>query len=143
MSTEQNRVRCQVITPERTVIDEEVDSVVVPLYDGELGVYPLRAPAVGRLGRSELRLNSGAVVRRLFVDGGFVQVRDNVVVVLTQYAALPEELEPREPELREQLQRLIRTVPRTPEEQAERDNQIDRLIGQLLVIRRARSQRSA
>ncbi len=139
MSSDQHRVRCQIITPERVVIDEAVDSVVVPLYDGEMGVFPLRAPAVGRLRPGEARLNAGSMVRRVYVDGGFVQVRDDTVIVLTQHAALAEELADQEENLRTQLEQLARRVPRTPAEEAERDREIDRVQGKLLVIRRART----
>jgi F-type H+-transporting ATPase subunit epsilon len=60
--------------------------VVLPMFDGELGVLPNRAPIIGRLGAGELRLKSGTTTRRLFVEAGFVQVRSNVVTVLTAKA---------------------------------------------------------
>ncbi len=75
-----------VVTPEKTLFDELVDFVVLPLYDGELGVLPERTPLIGRLGFGELRTRSEGETRRYFVDGGFVQVRDNVVTVLTNRA---------------------------------------------------------
>ena len=79
-------VQCVVVTPERTVLDATVDFVAVPMYDGELGVLPGRAPLIGRLGPGELRTRRGNEVKRLFVDGGFAQVRGNVVTVLTPRA---------------------------------------------------------
>ncbi|MGE3809900.1 MAG: ATP synthase F1 subunit epsilon [Gemmataceae bacterium] len=79
-------VRCVVVTPERAVLDDKVDFVALPMYDGELGVLPGRAPLIGRLGYGELRIKKGDEVRRFFVDSGFVQVRDNVVTVLTARA---------------------------------------------------------
>ena len=75
-----------VVTPEKTLFDEWVDFVALPLFDGELGVLPGRAPLIGRLGFGELRTKVGADVHRYFVDGGFAQVRNNVVTVLTQRA---------------------------------------------------------
>jgi F-type H+-transporting ATPase subunit epsilon len=80
------RIQCVVVTPERTLFDELVDFVALPLYDGELGVLPGRTPLIGRLGFGELRTRSGGGTRRYFVDGGFVQVRDDVVTVLTNRA---------------------------------------------------------
>ena len=44
------RLQCVVVTPERTLFDELVDFVALPLYDGELGVMPGRTPLIGRLG---------------------------------------------------------------------------------------------
>jgi F-type H+-transporting ATPase subunit epsilon len=79
-------IQCVVVTPERTLFDELVDFVALPLYDGELGVLPGRTPLIGRLGFGELRTRTGGTTRRYFVDGGFVQVRDDVVTVLTNRA---------------------------------------------------------
>ena len=80
------RLQCVVVTPERTLFDELVEFVALPLYDGELGVLPGRAPLIGRLGYGELRTNVHGAVKRYFVDGGFAQVRDDVVTVLTNRA---------------------------------------------------------
>jgi F-type H+-transporting ATPase subunit epsilon len=80
------RLQCVVVTPERTLIDEVVGFVAIPLYDGELGVLPGRAPLIGRLGYGELRVELQDVAQRYFIDGGFVQIRDDVVTVLTPRA---------------------------------------------------------
>ena len=87
-------VQCVVVTPERAVLDEAVDFVALPMYDGELGVLPGRAPLIGRLGYGELRTRRGGAVRRYYVDGGFAQVRNNVVSVLTGKAIPAEEVSP-------------------------------------------------
>lgn len=80
------RLQCVVVTPERTLFDELVEFVALPLYDGELGVAPGRTPLIGRLGYGELRTRDAGATRRYFVDGGFAQVRDDVVTVLTNRA---------------------------------------------------------
>jgi F-type H+-transporting ATPase subunit epsilon len=85
-------VQCVVVTPERTVLDAAVDFVSLPMYDGELGVLPGRAPLIGRLGLGELRAKHGTQTSRYFVDGGFAQVRANVVTVLTPRALKAEEI---------------------------------------------------
>ena len=79
-------LQCVVVTPERSVLDESADSVVLPMYDGELGVLPGRAALIGRLGYGELRIRKGANLESYFIDGGFAQVRANVVTVLTPRA---------------------------------------------------------
>ena len=88
------RLRLVVVTPERAVLDEVCDFVVLPLYDGELGVLPNRSPFVGHLGPGELRVTTGGTARRFFVDGGFAQVRANVVNVLTPKATAAADLTP-------------------------------------------------
>jgi F-type H+-transporting ATPase subunit epsilon len=81
-----DRLKCVVVTPERTLFDEWVEFVALPLYDGELGVLPGRSPLIGRLGYGELRTKASGTTRRYFVDGGFVQVRDDIITVLTNRA---------------------------------------------------------
>jgi F-type H+-transporting ATPase subunit epsilon len=91
-------VQCVVVTPERALLDEPADFVAVPLYDGEIGILPGRAPLVGRLGYGELRLRRGTETKRFYIDGGFVQVRDDVVTVLTSQALTAREIHPEQAE---------------------------------------------
>ena len=87
-------LQCVVVTPEKTLLDETVDFVSLPLYDGELGVLPGRSPLIGRLGYGELRTKLGETVHRYYVDGGFAQIRDNVVTVLTNRALAATAIDP-------------------------------------------------
>jgi F-type H+-transporting ATPase subunit epsilon len=91
--TSGGKLQCVVVTPEKTLFDEWVDFVALPLFDGELGVMPGRAPLIGRLGYGELRTKRAAEVHRYFVDGGFAQVRNNVVTVLTQRAIAADQID--------------------------------------------------
>jgi F-type H+-transporting ATPase subunit epsilon len=86
-------LKCVVVTPEKSVVDTAADFVALPLYDGELGVLPGRAPLIGRLGAGELRIKRGGQTVRYFVDGGFVQVRSNVVTLLTSRAMKADEID--------------------------------------------------
>ena len=79
-------LRCIVVTPEETVLDATADFIALPLFDGELGVGRGHSPLIGRLGYGELRLRTGSEKESYYVDGGFVQVVDNVVSVLTNRA---------------------------------------------------------
>jgi F-type H+-transporting ATPase subunit epsilon len=88
------RIECVVVTPERTLFDEVVEFVALPLYDGELGILPRHTPLIGRLGHGELRIRKGSENRRYFVDGGFAQVRDDVVTVLTNRALPAAAIDP-------------------------------------------------
>lgn len=88
------KLQVVVVTPEKTLLDKTVDFVALPLYDGELGVLPGRAPLIGRLGYGELRTKQGETVQRYYVDGGFAQVRDNVVTVLTNRALTTDSIDP-------------------------------------------------
>lgn len=80
-------MKCIVVTPEKKVVDAEAKFVVLPLYDGEFGVETGRAPVVGRLGAGELRLTlPDGSVERWYVEGGFVEVANDVVSLLTNRA---------------------------------------------------------
>jgi len=72
-----------VVTPECTAIDQQADSVTVTLMDGEAGILAGHAPMIGRLAPGELRLLSSGKANSYYVDGGFVQVAENVVSILT------------------------------------------------------------
>lgn len=83
-----------VVTPEATALETTAAFVALPLFDGELGVAPGRGPLIGRLGFGELRLTSvNDETTRYYVDGGFVQVADNGVSILTSRAVLATDLD--------------------------------------------------
>jgi F-type H+-transporting ATPase subunit epsilon len=78
-------LKVSVISPESVLFEGEVDSVVAPAYDGEVGILSGHAPLMALLGQGELRLGSGSI-RRFNVSGGFMQVLDNAVRVVTEKA---------------------------------------------------------
>jgi len=92
-TTSGKSLQCVVVTPAKAVLDEPAEFVSLPMFDGELGVLPGRAPLIGRLGPGELRLQQNGTARRLFVDGGFAQIRSDVVTVLTPRAMPAEEID--------------------------------------------------
>ena len=77
-----------VISPEAVLYEGTTDSVVAPAFDGEVGILTGHAPMMTLLGKGVLRLGSGtAGGQRFNVDGGFLQVADNVVRVVTEKAS--------------------------------------------------------
>jgi F-type H+-transporting ATPase subunit epsilon len=124
---------CVVVTPERALLDETVDFVALPMYDGELGVLPGRAALIGRLGPGELRIRHGADTRRFFVDGGFAQVRNDVVTVLTPRALKAEDIDPAAASA---ALDAARGVADTPEAQAARLKAQERARAQLRIAAR-------
>lgn len=85
-------LRLVIITPERTVLDETVQSLRFPLYDGDIGILPGRLPLIGRLGCGVLIVHTSGGDQRYFIDGGFVQVRQSVVTLLTNEAVPADRL---------------------------------------------------
>ena len=87
------KLKIVIVTPETTTLDQEADFVVLPLIDGESGVSANHAPMIGRLGPGELRVKDGNDTQRFYVDGGFVQIEDNTVSVLTGASSLASEID--------------------------------------------------
>jgi F-type H+-transporting ATPase subunit epsilon len=79
-------LQIRIITPERQVYAGEAERVTVPAHDGEVGILPRHARFLAGLGVGELRAVNGQTVQRFFVEGGFVQVRQNQVTVLCERA---------------------------------------------------------
>lgn len=84
---------CSVITPERAVLETEATFVAFPAHDGEVGILPGRAPLLFKMGIGELRVESPEGNHRFFVDGGFAQMVENRLTLLTEIARAVEELD--------------------------------------------------
>jgi len=80
-------LRVSVVSPEAVLFEGEASEVVAPAFDGEVGILTGHAPMITVLGQGTLRLE-GATPARFEVSGGFVQVVDNQVRVVTEKAAL-------------------------------------------------------
>jgi F-type H+-transporting ATPase subunit epsilon len=86
-------LECIVVTPEATALQMPAEFVVLPLYDGEMGVAPGHSPFIGRLGYGELRVRENGRTVKMYIDGGFVQVANDQVSILTQHAVPLEKLD--------------------------------------------------
>lgn len=83
----------EIVTPERQVFSDTVDSVQVPGSEGELGVLPHHAPLVSTLGVGELRFRKDGAEESFAIVGGFLQVRPDKVVVLAETADMSSEID--------------------------------------------------
>ncbi len=115
MSTD-NKVHCVVVTPEKTELDTTCDSMVVPMFDGELGIQHGRAPMVGRLGFGIMRIKSNSAVTEWFVDGGFVQITREGVYVLTDRLMKTDQIDRKQAEA--DLDKAMLMVSNSPESAA-------------------------
>ena len=131
-----NALLCIVVTPEQTALEQQADFVALPLFDGEIGIAPGHSPLIGRLGFGEMRIKSGGTTTTLYLDGGFVQVNDNVVSVLTNRAVPAAKLSAATAE--SQLAAAAERPSNTPELMEIRDRAVAQARAQLRVARRAR-----
>lgn len=125
------QLQCIVVTPETTVKDQLADFVALPLYDGEIGIAPGHSPMIGRLGYGEMRIREGSHTSRYYVDGGFVEVANNVVSVLTSKAIPAESLDPQV--AAEQLESARQRPANSPELLEIRDRLVKQARAQLHV----------
>jgi F-type H+-transporting ATPase subunit epsilon len=83
----------EIVTPERLAYSGEVDAVVLPGSEGELGVLPHHAPLITALGVGELRYRTGDQEESFAIVGGFLQVRPDRVVVMAETADMASEID--------------------------------------------------
>ena len=86
-------LHCSLITPERVVLECEAGFVAFPAHDGEVGVLPGRAPLVCKMGIGALRVETGDASHVFVVDGGFAQMLNNRLTILTEQCRRAEELD--------------------------------------------------
>jgi len=83
----------EIVSPERRAFADDVDMVVVPGADGQLGILPHHTRLISALGTGELRIKKGGTEQILFISGGFVEVRADKVVVMADLAEHSDEID--------------------------------------------------
>ena len=86
-------LRLEIVTPERRAYDDDVDMVIVPGRNGQLGILPRHTPLISSLGVGELRIKKGGTEESMLISGGFVEVRPDKVVVMADLAEHSEEID--------------------------------------------------
>jgi len=86
-------IAVDIMTPEKMVLQTEAESVVVPAFDGELGILPHHAPLLAQLEPGEIRLRRGATVDFFAVSGGFVEVENNRISIFAETAEMAHEID--------------------------------------------------
>jgi F-type H+-transporting ATPase subunit epsilon len=127
-------MQCILVTPERTVRDEEADFVALTLFDGEIGIGPRHAPLIGRLGYGGMRITRNKQTVCYYVEGGFVEVAEDVVSVLAGRAVPAAEID--EAVAEEQIRAALARPAHTPELAAARQRVQEQGRAQLRVARR-------
>jgi F-type H+-transporting ATPase subunit epsilon len=79
-------MRVTIISPDGAVYEGDASSVIAPAFDGEVGILPRHAAFMTLLGRGRVVVRRGEDTRTFTVRGGFLQVRDDVVRVVTEAA---------------------------------------------------------
>ncbi len=86
-------IKLDVVTAERVVFSEEVDVVVAPGVEGQLGILPHHAPLMTMLQPGELLIKQGGAEFCLAITGGFLEVRPDRIIVLADAAERAEDID--------------------------------------------------
>lgn len=85
--------RLDIVTPEKVVFSEEIDFIVAPGADGELGILPEHAPLVTALKIGVMRVQQDGKFFKVAVSGGFMEVKNSRVVVLADTAERADQID--------------------------------------------------
>lgn len=131
-------LRLDVVTAERMVYSEEVDEVIAPGSAGEMAILPRHAALMTTLQPGALRAKVGSAEVDLAIGGGFLEVRDNRVLVLADSAERAEEIDVERARAAENRARQLLTERRQVEDLTLAEAALRRSQVRLKVARRRR-----
>jgi len=132
----------EVITPERKVYEDDVDMVVAPASEGYVGILPHHVPLFTTLGPGEFKVKRGGVEEVLAVFGGFMDVRADRVVVLTDAAEHAEDIDAsRAQEARDRAQQVLAAGPASAADEQRARAELQRALLRLRVSESRRRRR--
>jgi F-type H+-transporting ATPase subunit epsilon len=134
------QIRCEVVTAERTVFDDQVDMVVAPGIEGQLGILPHHAPLMTALSYGELVIHrQGQEDEFIAIGGGFMEVRPDHVTILADSAERAEEIDlDRAEEARQRAEELMAQKQQEDVDFARAEAALRRSVIRLKVARRRR-----
>lgn len=83
----------ELITPEKVALTEKADSVVLPAFEGEMGVLPGHEPFVVQINPGEVRVELKGEHKSIAVSGGFAEILDNKISIFAETAEMAEEID--------------------------------------------------
>jgi F-type H+-transporting ATPase subunit epsilon len=86
-------LKLEIVTPEARAYSDDVDMVVLPAQEGEMGIYPMHVPMVTHIKPGELVVTKGTEVQHLAVGEGFVEITQTRVNVLTDMAIEAQQID--------------------------------------------------
>ena len=86
-------IHLSIITPEKSIYEDEVEEVVVPTVDGEIAILPNHINLLTQINPGELIIKKGSSNQSLAITGGFLEVSNNKVSILANYAVKAQDIE--------------------------------------------------
>ena len=136
-------IRLEIVTAERSVYSEDVDEVVAPGTEGELGILPHHAPLMTMLKPGALLVKKNGQEQHLAVSGGFMEVRPERIIILADTAERAEEIDiARAEEARRRAhEAVVGAATISPEAQMAAEAALARALARLKVAQRRRRER--
>jgi len=132
-------LKLDIVTIERLAFSGDVDIVIAPGIQGELGILPRHAPLITALREGELRFRQGAEEHSFAIGGGYLEVLDNQVTVLADSAEQAAEIDlGRAEAARARAERLLQEGPTDPVDRSMIEGALRRSKVRLKVARKRR-----
>lgn len=85
-------IRCEIVSQDRTVFEGDVDMVVIPGMDGEMGILPNHAPLLSTIRLGVIKVRMAGREENFVITGGLVEVQPDIVTILADAAENVEEI---------------------------------------------------
>ena len=131
-----SQLHLKIVTPEKMIFDEEVNMVTLPSSEGQLGILPHHANLMAKLVPGELRIKKGDKTDILAVGGGFLQMADNTLTIMTDLATLEKDIDERAVEEAKKRAEQALEQKLSDEEYAETLAVLEKSLAQLRIKRR-------
>ncbi len=133
-----SQLHLKLVTPERIMMDEEVDMVTLSSADGQLGILPHHANLMAKLVPGELKIKKGAKLDTLATGDGFIQMADNVLTIMTDLAVDEADIDEKAVEEAKKRAETALEQKLSDEEYAETMAILEKSLAQLRIKRRHR-----
>ncbi len=130
-------IKLDIVTAERVVYSEDVDVVVAPGIEGQLGILPHHAPLMTTLQAGELWVRKAGEEFFMAISGGFLEVRPDRVIVLADVAERAEEIDAaRAEEAKRRAEERLRECRASGADAAQVEAELRRSLVRLKVVQR-------
>ncbi len=134
-----DKLHLEITTPERVIYKDDVDELVLPTPNGEIGILPHHVPLISLLAPGEIRITKSGASTLMAVSGGFIEIQPTKVVVLADTAEQAEEIdEQRAEEAKKRAQNLLKEKRVDQEQFAALSAKIEKELARLKVVRKRR-----
>jgi len=139
MTMAEKSLTCEIITPEKPVYRGEVDMLIAPGRDGELGILPLHAPLITTLKLGEIRLRHDDNWDYVAISGGYLEVNEDKVIVLADDAEISSKMDIVELEKeKREIEDRIATLNEQDKEFFEESNKLENIVNRLRVAEKTK-----